>query len=392
MKPLEGITVVSVEQAIAAPFASRQLADLGARVIKVERPGTGDFARHLDSKANGLSSHFVWTNRSKESLTLNLKQVGAVEVLEKLISQADIFIQNLAPGALNRIGLMQEELRKAFPQLIICNISGYGPEGPYRDRKAYDLLIQAEAGLLSITGTEHDVAKAGIPAADIAAGMYAFSGILTALFTRTRTGEGTVLDVSLFESLGEWMGYPAYYTLFDGKAPVRSGAHHASIAPYGPYGLADGETILIAIQNEREWATLCEQVLSAPELASDGRFSINSERVKNRRQLDEIIYPMLHSLTTEEAIAGLESAKIAYGLTRSVQGFLEHSQLKARNRWAEVGSPVGLLPALLPPVTAEGQTPVMNPIPELGEHTVAILEELGLSREQITELAENEAI
>jgi len=296
MLPLEGVTVVSLEQAVAAPFATRQLADLGARVIKVERPEVGDFARSLDRTVQGLSSHFVWLNRSKESLTLDLKKEGAREVLERHVGRADVFVQNLAPGAAGRLGFGARSLRERHPRLIVCDVSGYGSSGPYRDKKAYDLLVQCEAGLVSITGTEETPSKVGIAVADIAAGMYANSGILAALLRRERTGEGASLEVSLFEALGEWMGFPLYYAMYGGKEPPRSGARHASIAPYGPFECGDGEQIFFGIQNEREWERFCEAVLGRPEMAGDELFDDNSRRVENREALEEEISAILELL------------------------------------------------------------------------------------------------
>jgi crotonobetainyl-CoA:carnitine CoA-transferase CaiB-like acyl-CoA transferase len=366
MLPLEGITVVSLEQAVAAPFATRQLADLGARVIKVERPEVGDFARGYDRTVRGLASHFVWLNRSKESLTLDLKQDGPKEVLHYLIERADVFVQNLAPGATGRLGFDARTLRERHPRLIVCDVSGYGASGPYRDKKAYDLLVQCEAGLVSITGTEETPSKVGVSIADIACGMYAYSGILSALFRRERTGEGATLEVSLFEALAEWMGFPAYFTLYGGKEPPRTGASHAAIAPYGPFKCGDGEVIFLGIQNEREWERFCEVVLEQPTLAKDERFVGNSER--------------------------LEGAKIANARMRTVQDFLDHPQLKARDRWREVASPVGTLRSLLPPATMNGTEPVMAPIPSVGEHTREILAELGYDDDAITTLRQSAAI
>jgi itaconate CoA-transferase len=386
MLPLEGITVVSLEQAVATPFATRQLADLGARVIKVERPGVGDFARSYDETVKGLSSHFVWLNRSKESLALDLKQERAKEVLNRLIATADVFAQNLAPGAAERLGFGTQELREKHPRLIVCNISGYGSSGPYRDKKAYDLLVQCETGLVSITGTPETPSKVGISAADIACGMYAYSGILSALLHRERTGEGAALEVSLFEALGEWMGFPAYYTLYGGEQPRRSGARHASIAPYGPFECGDGEIVFIGIQNEREWEKFCETVLERPELASDERFDTNSHRVENRDTLDEEIDGVFGSLSGEEAIERLEQAQIANARMRNIRDFLDHPQLEARDRWREVGSPAGPLRALIPPVTTDGWESQMKPIPEVGQHNEAILKELGFDSETISSL------
>ena len=392
MLPLEGITVVSLEQAVAAPFATRQLADLGARVIKVERPEVGDFARGYDRTVRGLASHFVWLNRSKESLTLDLKQDGPKEVLHYLIERADVFVQNLAPGATGRLGFDARTLRERHPRLIVCDVSGYGASGPYRDKKAYDLLVQCEAGLVSITGTEETPSKVGVSIADIACGMYAYSGILSALFRRERTGEGATLEVSLFEALAEWMGFPAYFTLYGGKEPPRTGASHAAIAPYGPFKCGDGEVIFLGIQNEREWERFCEVVLEQPTLAKDERFVGNSERVENRDALHKEIEAILRELSSGEAMERLEGAKIANARMRTVQDFLDHPQLKARDRWREVASPVGTLRSLLPPATMNGTEPVMAPIPSVGEHTREILAELGYDDDAITTLRQSAAI
>jgi itaconate CoA-transferase len=382
MLPLAGITIVSLEQAVAAPFATRQLADLGARVIKVERPEVGDFARGYDAAVRGLSSHFVWLNRSKESLTLDLKRTEAKLVLHRLIEKADVFVQNLAPGATERLGFVTQEMRKKYPRLIVCDLSGYGSSGPYRDKKAYDMLIQAEAGLISITGTEETPCKVGISVADIACGMYAYSGILTALLMRSKTGEGVALETSLFDSLGEWMSYAAYYT-FGGTAPQRSGANHATIAPYGPVMSGDNKVVYLGLQNEREWKKFCEVVLESPELFADPRFDSNARRVQNRPQLDQVMRDVFQKLTAAEIIARLEAAQIANARLNTVQEFVEHPQLKARERWSTVGSPVGPLPALLPPVEMENVEPVMNEVPSLGQQTDAILAELGFDSETV---------
>jgi itaconate CoA-transferase len=392
MLPLEGITVVSLEQAVAAPFATRQLADLGARIIKVERPQVGDFARGYDRTVKGLSSHFVWLNRSKESLTLDLKQDGAKEVLHRLIEQADVFVQNLAPGATERLGFGAQTLRERHPRLIVCDVSGYGSSGPYKDKKAYDLLVQCEAGLVSITGTPETPSKVGISIADIACGMYAYSGILAALLRREQTGEGVTLEVSLFEALAEWMGFPAYFTLYGGTEPPRSGARHAAIAPYGPFECGDGEVIFLGIQNEREWERFCEVVLEQPVLARDERFASNSERVENVDALHAEIEAILKELSSEEAIERLDAAKIANARMRTVQDFLEHPQLEARDRWRVVGSPIGPLRALLPPATMDGTEPVMAPIPSVGEHTAKILAELGYDADAVGTLRQSAAI
>ncbi|WHZ00009.1 CaiB/BaiF CoA transferase family protein [Peribacillus simplex] len=383
MLPLEGITVVSLEQAVAAPFASRQLADLGARVIKVERPGSGDFARNYDSTVHGMSSHFVWLNRSKESLALDLKQDGAKLVLDKLLSEADVFIQNLAPGAVDRLGFSSSVLKGKYPQLVICGISGYGTFGPYMDKKAYDLLIQCEAGVVSITGTGDTPSKAGISIADIAAGMYAYSGILTALISRFRTGKGKVMEVSMLEALGEWMGYPLYYSGYGGTDPKRTGANHATIYPYGPFLAGDGKLVFLGIQNEREWESFCTQVLEKSELTTDRRFHSNAFRVTNSSILKEMIDAVFQKMNSSEIIEKLEKAKIANAHLNTVAEFINHPQLKIRKRWQEVDSPAGKLRALIPPVTFEDVDPVMNPIPDVGEHTESILKEFGFENEII---------
>jgi crotonobetainyl-CoA:carnitine CoA-transferase CaiB-like acyl-CoA transferase len=367
--PLTGVTVVSVEQAVAAPFATRQLADLGARVIKIERPDGGDFARGYDTTVNGLSSYFVWLNRSKESLTLDLKRPAGAEILARLVARADVFVQNLAPGAADRLGSSPARLRERHPRLIVCNVSGYGASGPYTGKKAYDLLVQSEVGLVSIT--------------DIAAGMYAYSGVLTALFARATTGVGASIDVSLFDALSEWMGQPAYYTGYGGTAPLRSGANHASIAPYGPFTAGDGGTIYLGIQNAREWTRFCADVLRRPELADDERFNVNPLRVRNRAALHATIESAFASLTTTEVIARLDAAGIAWARMNSVAAFLEHPQLTGRDRWREIGSPAGPLRAMIPPVSIDGVEPAMGDVPALGQHTELILEELGVARETI---------
>ncbi len=367
--PLEGIVVVSCEQAVAAPFATRQLAELGARVIKVERPGAGDFARGYDEAAHGMSSHFVWLNRSKESIALDLK--ADRDTIARLVARADVFVQNFAPGAAERLGLGAAQLRERHPRLITCSISGYGPEGPYRDAKAYDLLIQAEAGLLSVTGTEAEPAKAGIPVADIGAGMYAFSGILAALYDRERTGAGTHLEISLFDALVEWMGFPLQYTAGSGAPPRRRGTSHAAIAPYGTFAACDGTEVVIGIQNEREWVAFCAGVLGRPELAVDERFDTGARRVANRPALHREIDAALSGLSGDQLTARLADARIAHGRRREVAEVLEHPLL--RERWVEVGSPVGPLRTLLPPIMLPGRPPRLDPVPAVGEHTEQIM-------------------
>jgi len=376
--PLDGVLVVSCEQAVAAPLATRHLADLGARVIKVERPGRGDFARDYDTVVNGLSSHFVWLNRGKESVTLDLKDPDAMAALRRVLAHADVFVQNFAPGAAERLGLGAADLRAACPRLITCSVSGYGSTGPYRDAKAYDLLIQAETGLVSITGTEEHPAKAGIPAADIGAGMYAFSGILAALYERERTGEGTALEVSLFDSLSEWMGFPLTYAAGSGRAPVRAGTSHPAIAPYGTFTAGDGTEVVLAIQNEREWQRFCADVLGDADLAVDERFATGSARVEHRPDLHTAIDVVLGGLDGEEVVARLVDADIAHARRRDLvgdDGVLAHPQHVERDRWTTVGSPVGSVPALVPPIILAGRETRMGAIPDVGEHTEAVLAE-----------------
>jgi itaconate CoA-transferase len=387
-RPLDGVTVVSLEHAIAAPFCTRQLADVGARVIKIERPGVGDFARGYDTRTNGLASHFVWTNRSKESLSLDLKAEGARQVLEALLAKADVLVQNLAPGAAARAGLSFEALHEQFPRLIVCDISGYGASGPYENKKAYDLLIQGEGGFLSVTGGpgEEEIAKAGCSIADIAAGMYAFSGILSALLLRGRTGKGSQVDVSMLESLVEWMGYPMYYAYEGAEPPPRAGASHSTIYPYGPFPCREGGTVMLGLQNEREWAAFCEKVLRQPELQSDERFSANYRRTANRQPLRDIIVETFAQLTVEQILERLEDAQIANAKVNDMHGVWAHPQLHARHRWVEVDSPRGKLPALLPPATNNAFNARMDPIPALGEHSQAILAELGFTSQAIEQL------
>jgi len=379
MRPLEGITVVSIEQAVAAPFATRQLADLGARVIKVERPGPGDFARDYDATVKGMASHFVWLNRSKESIALDLKADEGRAAIQALVARADVFVQNLAPGAAERLGLGAAQLRAQHPGLIHVSISGYGAGGPYTTKKAYDLLVQCEAGLVSITGSAQEPAKVGISVADIAAGMYAYTGVLTALLRKGRTGAGATVEISMLEALGEWMGFPMYYAWYGGTPPVRSGASHATIAPYGPFPCAGGSQVFLGIQNEREWAVFCEQVLGNRELGTDARFATNSLRVAHRAELTLEITRAFSAVNADDVIHRLENAGIANARLRDLAELVEHEQLAARNRWREVGSPVGPIMALVPPATLDGDEPVMNPIPAPGEHTEQIMAELGLS-------------
>ena len=387
MRPLEGVTVVALEQVIAGPFATRQLADLGARVIKIERPGTGDAARSYDHTVKGLSSHFVWTNRSKESLTLDVKHARAKPILERLIDKADVFVQNLAPGAAERLGLGAQALRERKPALIWCGISGYGPTGPYAEKKAYDLLVQCETGVLSVTGTAEAPSKAGIPVADIAAGMYAFSSILAALLRRGRTGEGATLDITMFEALGEWMGFPAYFTAYGGNAPPRSGAHHATIAPYGPFLAGDGGSVFLSVQNEREFARFCETVLENLSLAKDSRFATGPQRLANRAALHAEIGAVFSRLTAAQVVERLDAADIANARLNDMREFWGHPQIAARSRKAKVGSSAGEIEMLKPPFNVSGMEAKMEAIPALGQHTRPLLAELGYAEREIEKLA-----
>jgi itaconate CoA-transferase len=396
MRPLEGVTVVALEHAVAAPFCTRQLADQGARVIKVERPGSGDFARGYDERVAGLASHFVWTNRSKESLTLDLKQPRALEVLMQLVGRADVLVQNLAPGAAARLGLSFEALHEAHPKLVVCDISGYGDDparpGPYRDKKAYDLLIQSESGFLSVTGTAEEPAKAGCSIADIAAGMYAYSSILAALIARGRNGLGRRIDVSMLESMVEWMSYPMYYAYQGAEPPPRAGAAHATIYPYGPFPAGDGRIVMLGLQNEREWRAFCEQVLGRPELVDDPRFASNSKRHAARDALRELIVAAFAALDADQVAERLERAQIANARVNDMREVWNHAQLRARERWVEVTTAAGPIPALLPPGTTRADEPRMDPVPALGAHTDAILAELGYGGEDIAALRAAQAV
>jgi itaconate CoA-transferase len=392
MRPLDGVTVVTLEHAIAAPFCTRQLADLGARVIKIERPGTGDFARGYDTRVRGLASHFVWTNRSKESVTLDVKHPQARDILSKLIARADVLVQNLAPGAAARLGLGYEELAIHHPRLIVCDVSGYGASGPYVDKKAYDLLIQSESGFLSVTGTPENPSKAGNSIADISAGMYAYSSILAALLQRGRTGRGTRIDVSLLETMVEWMSYPLYYAFEGASPPPRTAASHATIYPYGPFRAGDGKFVMLGLQNEREWAAFCEKVLMQPALAHDQRFASNALRVRARAEVDAIVEQVFSRITAADAVERLESAGIATARINDMQDVWTHPQLAARERWTEVDTPVGRIPALLPPAFPDDVKPRMDAVPALGEHTDRVLGELGYSKEAIAGLRAERAI
>ncbi|WP_175843763.1 CaiB/BaiF CoA transferase family protein [Burkholderia contaminans] len=384
--PLSGMTVVTLEHAIAAPFCTRQLADLGARVIKVERPGVGDFARAYDHRTRGLASHFVWTNRSKESLTLDLKQPAAQAVLGELIAQADVLVQNLAPGAAARLGLSFDALHAKHPRLIVCDISGYGADGPYRDKKAYDLLIQSEAAFLSITGTADEPCKAGNSIADIAAGMYAYTGILSALLQRGVTGIGSHVEISMLEALAEWMGFPMYYAYDDQQQPGRNGAAHATIYPYGPFKAGDGRVVMLGLQNEREWKAFCDVVLRDPALATDPRFDANVHRSEHRAELKAVIEQAFSSLTAQDVIARLDAAQIANAAVNQIGDLWTHPQLHARQRFRTIDSPAGELRALLPPATIDSFDVRMDAVPALGEHSTAILRELGRTDADIEQL------
>jgi len=397
VQPLRGITVVALEHAIAAPFATRQLADLGARVIKIERPGSGDFARGYDQRVRGLASHFVWTNRSKESLTLDVKHPRAAQLLQRLvIDKADVVVQNLAPGAAARLGMSWDALGPRRPDLIVCDISGYGdaPDapGPYRDRKAYDLLIQSESGFVSITGTPQDPCKAGLSIADIAAGMYAYSNILAALLQRRIDGRGRRIDLSMLEAMGEWMGYPLYYAFDGAPPPPRAGAAHATIYPYGPFEAGDGQSVMLGLQNEREWQQFCARVLRRPELADDERFRGNAQRTAHRNELRGLILDEFSRLTAAQVRERLDDAQIANAQVNDMAGLWAHPQLQARDRWRTVDSPAGPLPTLLPPGSWDDGDPALGAVPALGQHTDAILAELGVAADEIRALREAQAV
>ncbi|NLD01564.1 MAG: CoA transferase [Gammaproteobacteria bacterium] len=394
IRPLDGITVVSLEHAIAAPFCTRQLADLGARVIKVERPNVGDFARGYDQRVNGLASHFVWTNRSKESLTLDVKHAEAQPVLHALLAKADVLVQNLAPGAAERLGLGFDALHEAYPQLIVCNISGYGEGGSYAKKKAYDLLIQSEGGFLSVTGGSGDdeMAKAGCSIADIAAGMYAYSGILAALQLRHKTNKGSKLDISMLESLVEWMGYPLYYAYQQQTPPARAGAAHATIYPYGPFAIGTEGTVMLGLQNEREWHAFCIEVLQQPQLLEQERFASNFERSSHRDELKTIILACFAQLSVAEVLKRLEQAGIANAQVNDMQQVWQHPQLKERDAWRPVQTSAGEIPALLPPARNSEFEPRMDPVPDLGQHNNSVLAELGFTAQQIADLTEHKVV
>jgi itaconate CoA-transferase len=386
MRPLEGVTVIALEHVIAGPFCTRQLADLGARVIKIERPEVGDPARAYDDRVRGLSSHFVWTNRSKESIALDLKQEEARRIVHELLAGADVLVQNLAPGAVARMGFSYDQLKEKYPRLIVCDISGYGSDGPYRDKKAYDLLIQSESGLLSVTGTPETPSKAGCSIVDIAAGMYAYSNILAALIQRGRIGKGCRIDVSMLESMAEWMSFPLYYAYDGAQPPVRAGASHATIYPYGPFPAGDGKVVMLGLQNEREWAVFCDKVLRRPELQADARFSSGPRRSSAREELYRIIVEIFSKLTAEQIVERLDQGQIGNARMNDMRDVWEHAQLRARRRWVDIDTPAGPVKAMLPPGMPNSFEPRMDPIPAIGQHTEAILRELGYDQAAIAKL------
>jgi crotonobetainyl-CoA:carnitine CoA-transferase CaiB-like acyl-CoA transferase len=391
VQPLEGIRVVALEHAVAAPICSRHLADLGAAVIKVERPGEGDFARSYDSFVHGQSSFFVWLNRGKRSISLDLKHPEAAKVLAKLLADADVLLQNLAPGAAARLRLSHADLAPRHPGLVVCDISGYGESGPFAQKKAYDLLIQAESGLISVTGTEDTPSRVGISAADIATGMYALSGILAALVRRGRTGEGANVKIAMLDALAEWMTYPMYRTAYANSPLPRMPTTHPALAPYGAHQAKDGQ-VIFGLQNEREWATFCARVLDRPELAADPRFCDNNARRDHRNELTDLIEAQFAAMTAIEVVLKLDAAGIANGRLNQTQDVWDHEQFSARDRWREVATPGGPVRALLPPITFADVEAVMGDVPALGEHTDAILRELGFSDAAITALHASGAV
>jgi len=391
MRPLEGVTVVALEHVIAGPFCTRQLADLGARIIKIERPGVGDPARAYDDRVRGMSSHFVWTNRSKESITLDLKQEAARKIVHMLLEKADVLVQNLAPGAAARMGFSYDQLEGTYPRLIVCDISGYGADGPYRDKKAYDLLIQSESGLLSVTGTPDTPSKAGCSIVDIASGMYAYTNILAGLIQRGKTGRGCNIDVSMLESMAEWMSFPLYYAYDGAQPPVRAGASHATIYPYGPFPAGDGKFVMLGLQNEREWAIFCDKVLGQPALKTDERFSSGPRRSNARKELHRVIADAFSKLSAQQIVERLDEAQIGNARMNDMHEVWDHAQLRARGRWVEIDSPAGRIKAMLPPGVPESFEPRMDPIPAVGQHTDAILRELGYDAGAIAKLR-NESV
>lgn len=392
MRPLDGLLVVSLEQAVSAPFATRQLADLGARVIKIERPDGGDFARGYDTAVHGMSTYLLWLNRSKESIALDIKTAEGAEILRELVARADVFVQNLAPGAAARLGFDARTLTERHPRLVAMDLSGYGGTGPQRDKKAYDLLVQSETGLVSVTGTPEVPAKTGIPTADIAAGMYGFSSVLAALFRRERTGEGAQVDVSMFDSTLEWMSHPLYLGHYGGQEPTRRPLGHTVVAPYEAYPTADGKQVLIGIQNDREWHRFAEEVLERPEFAEHPDYARNLDRVRNRHQVDALVAEWSRRLPQAEVLARLDAAAIANARLNGVREVAEHPQLVDRNRWREVDSPVGKVRALAPPFGIAGLEPRMDAVPSVGEHTDAVLAELGYDAARIAVLRAGGAV
>lgn len=388
---LNGITVLALEQAVAVPFATRQLADLGARVIKVERPVEGDFARHYDTRVKGLSSYFAWLNRSKESFALDLKSAEAQTVVRQLASSTDVVVQNLSPGATTRLGLSSHELRELNPRLITVDLTGYGNGGPLEDRKAYDLLIQAEAGLLSVTGSASEMVRAGISVADIAGGMYVYSAVLAALVHRGTTGEGTAIEVSLFDALIEWMGHPINYGLYTGEGPVRAGDSHPSIYPYGSFAAANGR-VQFGIQNQREWEAFCAQVLQRPEVVTDSRFATNDDRHSHRSDLAAVIEEVFETLTVSEVAHLLDDAGIANGRVNNISDVIDHPNLVERDRWRTIESAGGTIRTLRPAAIMHGHDEPIGPIPSVGQHTADILRELGYHDDRISELAASGSI
>ncbi|MFE2407372.1 CaiB/BaiF CoA transferase family protein [Kitasatospora sp. NPDC059408] len=384
--PLAGVTVIALEQAVAAPLASRHLADLGARVVKIERPDGGDFARGYDHSVNGLASHFVWLNRGKESVALDVKAPEGRAVLADLVAGADVFLQNLAPGAAARLGFGSAELRARHPRLVTVDLSGYGSGGPYQDKRAYDMLIQCESGLASVTGPPDRPSKTGVPSSDIAAGMYALTATLGALVGRAATGQGAAIEVSMFEATAEWLGHQLHYTQGAGRSPGRAGLSHPAIAPYDAYPTADGREVMIGIQNDREWARFATGFLDRPDLADDPEWATNVARVRRRRLVDALVGGRTATMTADEAIKLLDTLAIASARLNDVADLLHHPQLAARDRWRPVTTPVGEVRSLLPPFGFAGIELPMGPVPALGAHTDAALRGLGYSDERIAAL------
>ncbi len=390
--PLHGITVVSLEHAIAAPLCTRQLAELGAKVIKIERREGGDFARHYDDRVRGQSSHFIWTNRSKQSLTLDIKHKDSQKILERLLATSDVLVQNLAPGATRKLGLDFEQLHVQHEKLIVCDISGYGEGGPFENKKAYDLLVQAEAGFLSITGTENEMVKSGISIADIAAGMQAQAAILAALIQRSKSNKGSCIKISMLEAMVEWMGFPLNYAYDGAQPPQRTGGDHASIYPYGAFLTQDQKVIMLGLQNEREWSAFCEGILEAPELTDDPRFAQNAARSVNRDALKEIIEQNFSTMTAEQVANKLDKAQIAFANVNDMPAVWNHPQLKALDRLVDTQTPEGTVKSFLPPGNNSSYKPSLGPVPALGEHTEEILADLGFDANEIKRFQENQVV